>query len=114
MSWFDSIKIKFSNSKKNAQAKMMSGQAPVFSQFGNDVYAADIMQQCMGCIADEMSKLQLSHIIKKGGKEELAASKLNRLFEYGVNEYMTTADFLAKITYMLLKNMNVLDRKSVV
>lgn len=107
MGWFDSIKTKFSSSKGYVQAQMMNGQAPVFSQFGNDVYAADIMQQCMGCIADEMSKLQLSHIVKKGRKEEIAASKLNRLFEYGVNEHMTTADFLSKITYMLLKNMNV-------
>lgn len=107
MGWFDSIKTKFNSSKGYVQAQMMSGQAPIFSQFGNDVYAADIMQQCMGCIADEMSKLQLSHIVKKGGKEEIAASKLNRLFEYGVNEHMTTADFLWKITYMLLKNLNV-------
>ena len=107
MGWFDSIKTKFSSSKQNTQIRMMSGQIPVFSQFGNDVYAADIMQQCMGCIADEMSKLKINHIIKKDGKEVIADSKLNRLFEYGVNEHMTTADFLSKITYMLLKNSNV-------
>lgn len=107
MGWFDNLKVKFSGSKQMRQLKMMSGQVPVFSQFGNDVYAADIMQQCMGCIADEMSKLQISHVIKKDGKEVIANSKLNRLFEYGVNEHMTTSDFLSKITYMLLKNMNV-------
>lgn len=107
MGWFDSIKTKFSSSNNYTQLKMMNGQIPVFSQFGNDVYAADIMQQCMGCIADEMSKLRINHVIKKNGKTVIANSKLNRLFEYGVNEYMTTSDFMSKITYMLLKNMNV-------
>ena len=107
MGWFDSIKTKFSSSNNYTQLKMMNGQIPVFSQFGNDVYAADIMQQCMGCIADEMSKLRINHVIKKDGKTVIANSKLNRLFEYGVNEYMTTSDFMSKITYMLLKNMNV-------
>lgn len=105
MGWFDSVKTKFSGRGK--RAKLMSGQSPVFSQFGNDVYVSDIVQQCMGCIADEMSKLQLRHIVKQKDKEQIKDSKLNTLFEYGVNETMTTADFLSKITYMLLKNMNV-------
>lgn len=107
MGWFDSIKTKFSSSNNNTQVRMMSGQIPVYSQFGNDVYAADIIQQCMGCICDEMSKLQINHVIKKDSKKVIANSKLNKLFEYGVNEHMTTSDFLSKITYMLLKNMNV-------
>lgn len=107
MGWFDSIKTKFKGSNNNTQVRMMSGQIPVYSQFGNDVYAADIIQQCMGCICDEMSKLQINHVIKKDGKKVIANSKLNKLFEYGVNEHTTTADFLSKITYMLLKNMNV-------
>ena len=105
MGWIEKLKIK--KSKKLMMAQMMSGQQPVFSQFGNDVYVSDIVQQCMACITDEMRKLQLNHIIKKDGKESIANSKLNRLFEYGVNEFMTTSDFLEKISYMLLKNMNV-------
>lgn len=105
MGWFDSIKTKF-NSSKYAQAYMMSGQRPVFSQFGNDVYVSDIVQQCICCITDEMRKLQLRHIIQKDGKEIIADSKLNRLFEHGVNEFMTTSDFLEKITYLLLTRMN--------
>lgn len=106
MGWFDSIKLKLNGSKYYAQAQMMSGQRPVFSQFGNDVYVSDIMQQCMACITEEMKKLRLHHIIEKEGKELIAESKLNRLFGYGVNEHMTTADFMEKITYLLLKNMN--------
>lgn len=107
MGWFDDIKTKFNNKKTNIHyAKMMSGQTPVFSQFGNDVYASDIMQQCISCITDEVRKLRLQHIVKKDGKETIKESKLNKLFEYGVNEFMTTSDFLEKITYNLLKDMN--------
>lgn len=107
MGWFDNLKTKFNNKSNGlVQARMLSGQTPVFSQFGNDVYVSDIMQQCMGCITEEMRKLRLHHIIKKDGKEYIKESKLNRLFEYGVNEIMTTSDFLEKATYNLLKNMN--------
>ena len=107
MGWFDNLKTKFNNQQKNThQIRMMSGQTPVFSQFGDDVYISDIAQQCMSCITDEVRKLRLQHIVKKDGKEVIANSKLNRLFEYGVNEIMTTSDFLEKITYNLLKNMN--------
>lgn len=105
--WFDTLKTKFNNNNLNLQQmRMMSGQTPVFSQFGNDVYASDIMQQCMMCITDEARKLQLHHIVKKGDLESIKDSKLNRLFEYGVNEFMTTSDFMEKIFYNLLKNMN--------
>lgn len=107
MGWFDNLKTKFNNHKNNTQqVRMLSGQTPIFSQFGNDVYVSDIMQQCMLCITDEVRKLRLQHIVKKGGKELIANSKLNKLFEYGVNEIMTTSDFLEKITYNLLKDMN--------
>lgn len=107
MGWFDNLKTKFNKQQSNThQIRMMSGQTPVFSQFGNDVYVSDIMQQCMLCITDEVRKLRLQHIVKKDGKEVIANSKLNRLFEYGVNEIMTTSDFLEKITYNLLKDMN--------
>lgn len=107
MGWFDNLKTKFNNKGNGlVQARMLSGQTPVFSQFGNDVYISDIMQQCMGCITEEMRKLRLHHIVKKDGKEYIKESKLNRLFEYGVNEIMTTSDFMEKATYNLLKNMN--------
>ena len=107
MGWFDNIKTKFSSSDKLTHVKMMSGQIPVFSQFGNDIYESDIVQQCIDCIANEMSKLQISHVIKKGDNEYIAESKTNRLFEYGVNEYMTLSDFLWKITYLLSRKKNV-------
>lgn len=106
MGWFDDLKTKFNNKKSMQYAKMMSGQTPVYSQFGNDIYVSDIMQQCMLCITDEVRKLRLHHIVKKDGKETIKESKLNKLFEYGVNEFMTTSDFLEKITYNLLKDMN--------
>lgn len=107
MGWFDNLKTKFNNRDTELrQARMLSGQTPVFSQFGSDVYVSDVMQQCMACITDEMRKVRLQHIVKKDGKEFIKDSKLNRLFEYGVNDLMTTSDFMEKATYNLLKNMN--------
>lgn len=105
--WFDTLKTKFNNNNSNLQqVRMLSGQTPVFSQFGNDVYVSDIVQQCIACITDEARKLQVHHIVKKGDLENISNSKLNRLFEYGPNEFMTTSDFMEKIFYNLLKNKN--------
>lgn len=105
--WFDALKTKFNNNNSHLQqVRMLSGQTPVFSQFGNDVYVSDIVQQCILCITDEARKLQPHHIVKKGDLETIKDSKLNRLFEYGPNEFMTTSDFMEKVFYNLHKNMN--------
>ena len=40
----------------------MNGYTPVFSQFGNDVYASDIVQNAISIICNDMSKLLPKHI----------------------------------------------------
>ena len=35
---------------------MLNGYTPIFSQFGNDIYASDVVQQAIVCIVDEMKK----------------------------------------------------------
>ena len=43
-------------------AKMLNGYAPIFSQFGTNIYASDVIQTVLKCIADEMKKLIPTHI----------------------------------------------------
>ena len=54
-------------------AKMMNGYTPVFSQFGNDVYASDIVQNAISIICNDMSKLLPKHI-KSRSKDRNANS----------------------------------------
>ena len=55
MGWLGKIISKVKNTK---YADVMTGQVPIFSQFGRDIYVSDVVQQAIECIANEMSKLE--------------------------------------------------------
>lgn len=87
-------------------AKMLSGGVPVFSQFGNDIYASDIVNSCIRSISTEMGKLQPKHIRTSNGIQTNVNSSINRLLKFGPNEFMTTRDFLEKCTWIYEKKYN--------
>ena len=43
--------------KKTKQANTLNGYAPIFTQYGAEIYASDVVQQALECIADEIKKL---------------------------------------------------------
>ena len=82
-------------------AKMLEGKTPVFSQFGDDIYASDVVKNCVRCIAREMSKLQPKHIRHVGeDKQEEVKGSINRLLRFSPNPLMTTAEFLEKCVWL--------------
>lgn len=88
-------------------AKMLDGSCPVFTQFGNDIYASDIVQMAVDCIATEISKLQPRHIrTDANGIQTIPNSDINRLFKFAPNPLMTTRDFLEKVIWLLYMNYN--------
>jgi len=88
-------------------AKMLNGTIPVFSQFGQNIYVSDIVQNCIDKIATEISKLQPRHIrTDANGMQTIVKGSINRLFKFKPNPLMTTRDFLEKITWLLLMNYN--------
>ncbi|WP_375104937.1 phage portal protein [Paenibacillus sp. RS8] len=108
MALIDSLKGLVTKSKEFIRAKMLSGYMPVFSRFGNDIYASDVVQNCIDIIATEISKLQPRHIrTDNNGIQTTPRGNLNRLFKFGPNELMTTKDFLEKIVWLLYMNFNV-------
>lgn len=89
------------------QARMLNGYSPIFSQFGEDVFASDVVQMCVDVIATECSKLQPKHIrIGNNGMQHIVRSSINRLFKFAPNEIMTTRDFLEKVIWLLYMNYN--------
>lgn len=89
------------------QARMLNGYSPIFSQFGEDVFASDVVQMCVDVIATECSKLQPKHIrIDNNGMQHIVKNSINRLFKFAPNELMTTRDFLEKIIWLLYTNYN--------
>jgi HK97 family phage portal protein len=88
-------------------AKMLDGYTPLFSQSGKNIYASDVVQMAIDCIASEISKLQPRHIrTDDEGMQTAPKSSINRLFRFSPNPLMTTRDFLEKIIWLLYMNYN--------
>lgn len=87
--------------------RMMNGSIPVFSQFGDNIYASDIVKNCISCIATEISKLEPRHIrTDNDGMQKTINDSITRLFKYAPNELMTTSDFLEKCVWLWYRKSN--------
>lgn len=106
MSWLDKLRRK---PKVNTQfADMLNGFTPIFSQFGQDVYASDVVQQALQCIVSEMKKLNPQHVVINGSDVTTSKNDYRNIQNVlqAPNELMTTSDFLEKIVWQLLFNYN--------
>lgn len=79
---------------------------PIYSQFGTDIYASDVVQQALACIVDEMKKLNPTHVRYKGNDPVPVKGSVQDVLD-NPNELMTTSEFLEKVVYLLLMNDNV-------
>lgn len=104
MKWFDKL---FRRPPQNYRyATTLNGLVPVYSQFGTNIYASDVVQQAIKCIVDEIKKLNPTHVRYKGDDPvPIRDSSINDVL-LDPNPYMTTSDFLEKITWILLMNYN--------
>lgn len=88
-------------------APTMTGNLPFYSSFGDSIYASDLVVQSIRCKANEFKKLNPRHIrYVDGVAETLLDSSIARALRRPT-EWMTTADFLEKITILLELNKNV-------
>lgn len=105
MGWLDKLKVKLN--KHTVYADTLNGYTPIFSQFGQDIYASDVVQQCINCIVSELKKLNPMHVREIGTDVTPITDGNSR---QGVlnrpNELMTTSDFLEKISWLLFFNYN--------
>lgn len=104
---FDIFKTK-EQKQQMKYAAMMNGMVPVFSNFGTDVYASDIVQIAISRVAGEFGKLSPQHIRTdpETGLQQVVNDDINRLLKYGPNEIMSTSDFLEKLIYLKEKYNN--------
>ena len=84
---------------------MLSGYTPIFTQFGDNIYKSDVVQQALSCIVLEMKKLNPLHVKKVGSDVVPINSDVARVLKRP-NGIMTTSDFLEKIMWQLLLNYN--------
>lgn len=105
MGWLTKL---FKKEKPNntTYAEVLNGTAPIFSQFGQDIYASDVVQQAIGCVVNELKKLQPQHVRINGNDIiPINDSSIQRVLE-DPNQLMTTSEFLEKVGWLLFLNYN--------
>lgn len=103
MEWFDRL---FRRGPKNKKfAPTFDGFVPIYSQFGTNIYASDVVQQALKCIVDEMKKLNPTHIRYRGNDPVPVKSTVQDVLD-APNDLMTTSEFLEKVCWLLLLNYN--------
>ena len=88
-------------------AKMLSGGVPIFTSFGQDIYASDVVRQAVNKIVTELMKLQPAHtrnfnnVDVESPQDSLIQGVLDR-----PNEMMTASDLLSKIGWSIFLYYN--------
>lgn len=84
----------------------MDGWYPNFPQFGDNIYASDVVQQALKCIVDEVKKLNPSHIrMQDTDPVPVQRSTVSDVLRIP-NPLMSTCEFLEEVTWLLLLNYN--------
>lgn len=105
--FFDLFKPKEKKTEGLHYAPTMTGGLPFYTSFGENIYASDIIVQSIRCKANEFKKLDPRHIRTTDGVQSVINdSSIARVLKRP-NAYMTTADFLEKITILLELTKNV-------
>lgn len=86
-------------------APTLDGYTPIFTQFGTNIYASDVVQQALKCIVDELKKLNPMHVRYIKNDPTPVDSDLARVLR-NPNPLMTTAEFIEKTAWLLLLNYN--------
>lgn len=86
-------------------AGALNGNSPIFSQFGNDIFASDVVQQAIYCIVSELKKLRVEHV-KENGNDVIPVNDSLQTILNNPNPLMTTSDFIEVIYWQLSANYN--------
>lgn len=107
MALIDFFKGFTAKGRESMQLAKLLNNTPIFSQFGDNIYASDVVQNCIDVIATEISKLTPQHILTNNNSiQSKPKSSINRLFKFAPNPLMTTRDFLEKVVWLLFLNYN--------
>lgn len=86
-------------------APSLNGFWPIFTQFGTNIYASDVVQQALKCIVDELKKLNPTHVRMINADPAPVKDDLQDVLD-NPNPLMTTSEFLEKLGWLLLMNYN--------
>lgn len=103
MGLFDFFRVR--KDDRLTYAKMLSGAVPIFSQFGSDIYASDVVQQAISCVVTEMKKLRPVHVRTSGFDLTSISGPVQKVLNKP-NPMMSTSDFIEKVYWNYFLNYN--------
>ena len=106
MGIFDFFKKRRDQRQEYTLMSMLNGRTPIFSSFGTNIFASDVVQQAIYTVVTEMKKLSPRHVVREG--YDLAPSRyqdIQRVLDRP-NELMTKSDFIEWITWAVMLNYN--------
>ena len=103
MGLFDIFKKKPTETKP---APTLDGYWPIYGQFGDNIYASDVVVQALKCIVDELKKLKPMHVRYNGSDPTPEKASTIQSVLDNPNPLMTTSEFLEKTFWLLLLNYN--------
>ena len=106
MGLFDFLKKKKVDNNKITVASYLDGYYPSYSQFGNNIYASDVVQQAIYSIVTELKKLDPTHVRRLSNSEYVPVTGNIQNVLDNPNPLMTTSDFIEKIVWNLMLNYN--------
>lgn len=106
MGIFDFFKKRRDQRQEYTLMSMLNGRTPIFSSFGTNIFASDVVQQAIYTVVTEMRKLSPRHVVREG--YDLAPARyqdIQRVLDRP-NELMTKSDFIEWITWAVMLNYN--------
>lgn len=103
MNWID--KILSHKPKKSTYAGMLSGNTPIFTNFGTDIFASDVVNQAIQCIVSEMQKLNPVHVRKNGNDLLPVGDDRQRILDQP-NGFMTKSELIERMVWNLFYDYN--------
>lgn len=87
------------------QLKLLNGYSAVFTAWGNDPYATDVVRGVVDTIARNGAKLKPKHILRSGQDVEPVMDDLERVLQARPNPNMSAYDFLYRMfTALMIEN----------
>ena len=105
MGFFNFIEKKKHEKQEMTYMKMLDGSLPIYSQFGTNIYASDVVNQALYAIVKEMSKLNPKHVREQGFDVIPVDGSVQQVLD-DPNYLMTTTEFIEKIVWQYLLNYN--------
>jgi HK97 family phage portal protein len=84
----------------------LANNQPIFTQFGNNIYLSDFVNNAIDRVATEISKINVKSVVDKGDSLMVQNDDITRLFRSKPNPLQTTSDFLSSVEWLRRKNRN--------